>query len=137
MITGEETRCDDLASAAQSSSPVDVCPSKEWKPMEEGRIERRTAVGFVAQIEKMSDRSSTETVWVDNMSNQGARVLARQSRPTVDLLILSSPNSGFHPVVAKVVYCQCLPNGAVAIGLEFDGSRRVSASDTSQKTDQV
>lgn len=105
--------------------------------MKEGRIERRTAMGFVAQIEKMSDPSSTERVWIDNMSDQGARVLARQSRPTDDLLILSSPKSGFHPVVAKVVYCQHFPNGAVAIGLEFEGSRRVPASGNSQKTDQV
>ncbi len=105
--------------------------------MNEGRIERRIAMGFVAQIEKMSDPSIIETVWIDNMSNQGARVLARQSRPTDDLLILSSPKSGFHPVVAKVVYCQRFPNGAVAIGLEFDGSRRVPISDTSQKTDHV
>ena len=105
--------------------------------MNEGRIERRTAMGFVAQIEKMSEPSITETVWIDNMSNQGARVLARHSRPTDDLLILSSPKSGFHPLVAKVVYCQRFPNGAVAIGLEFDGSRRVPVSETSQKTDHV
>jgi hypothetical protein len=94
-------------------------------------------MGFVAQIEKKSDPSSTETVWIDNMSNQGARVLARQSRPTDDLLILTSPKSGFHPVIGKVIYCQRFPNGAVAIGLEFDGSRRVSTSDTSQKSDHV
>jgi hypothetical protein len=105
--------------------------------MKEGRIERRTAMGFVAQIEKMSDPSVTETVWIDNMSNQGARVLARQSRPTDDLLILSSPKPGFHPVVAKVVYCQRLRIGVVAIGLEFDGSKRVSVSGASQKLDHV
>jgi hypothetical protein len=103
--------------------------------MKEGRIERRAAMGFVAKIEKMSDPSMTETVWIDNMSNQGARVLARRSRPTDDLLILTSPKPGFHPVVAKVVYCQRFPNGAVAIGLEFDGSRRVSVSNDSAKAD--
>ena len=86
-------------------------------------------MGFVAQIEKKSDPSITETVWIDNMSNQGARILARQSRPTDDLLILSSPKPGFHPILAKVVYCQHFPNGTVAIGLEFDRSKRESVSD--------
>jgi hypothetical protein len=126
-----------LASVTQSSSPVNIWPSKEWQPMKEGRMERRTAMGFVAQIEKMSDPSVTETVWIDNLTNQGARVLARRSTPTDDLLVLSSPKPGFHSVVAKVVYCQRLPNGAVAMGLEFDGSRRVSVSETSQKAEQV
>ena len=105
--------------------------------MNEGRIERRTAMGFVAQIEKMSDPSITDTVWIENMSNQGARLLARQSLPADDLLILSSPKSRFHPVVAKVVYCQRFPNGAVAIGLEFDESWQVSVSGASQKTGHV
>jgi hypothetical protein len=136
MISAEETPHDGLASATQSSSPVHVCPSKEWQPMKEGRIERRTAMGFVAQIEKMSDPSGTETVWIDNMSSQGARVLARQSRPTDDLLVLSSPRPGFQRVVAKVIYCQRLRDGIVAMGLEFDGSRGVSVSGTSQNLDR-
>jgi hypothetical protein len=103
--------------------------------MNEGRIERRVAMGFVAQIEKMSDPSITETVWIDNISNQGARVLARQSRPTDDFLILSSPKPGFHRLVARVVYSQRFPNGAVAIGLEFDRSGRVSVSNDSPKAE--
>lgn len=103
--------------------------------MNEGRIERRVAMGFVAQIEKISDPSITETVWVNNISNQGARVLARRSRPTDDFLILSSPKPGFHSVVARVVYCQRFPNGAVAMGLEFDRSGRVSVSSDSPKAD--
>jgi hypothetical protein len=105
--------------------------------MQEGRIERRTAMGFVAKIEKMSDPSSTETVWIDNVSSLGARVLARQSRPTNDLLILSSSRAGFQNVVAKVVYCQHFPNGVVAIGVEFDGPKRVPPSGTSQEPDHV
>lgn len=94
-------------------------------------------MGFVAQIENMSDPSTTETVWIDNSSDQGARLLARQSRPIDDLLILSSPKSGFHHVVGRVVYCQRFPNGSVAIGLKFDRSMRVSVRDTSLKTDQA
>ena len=105
--------------------------------MQEGRTERRTAMGFVAQIKKMSNPSVTETVWIDNMSNQGARVLARQTKPTDDLLILSSPRPGFQPVVAKVIYCQRLREGIVALGLEFDGSRHLPLSSTSQKLDHV
>jgi hypothetical protein len=103
--------------------------------MNEGRIERRVAMGFVAQIEKMSDPSITETVWIDNLTNQGARVLARQDRATDDFLILSSAKPGFQPVVARVVYCQRFPHGAVAIGLEFDRSGRVSVSNDSPKAD--
>jgi hypothetical protein len=105
--------------------------------MNDGRIERRVAMGFVAKIEKTSDPSSAETVWIDNVSGLGARVLARKSRPTNDLLILSSSREGFQRVVAKVVYCQHFPNGVVAMGLEFDRSKRALVSDASQKQDQV
>jgi hypothetical protein len=105
--------------------------------MQDGRIERRIAMGFVAKIEKTSDPSSTETVWIDNVSSQGARMLARQSRPTNDLLILSSSRAGFQRVAAKVIYCQHFPNGVVAIGVEFDGSKRAPVSGTSEKLDHV
>jgi hypothetical protein len=94
-------------------------------------------MGFVAQVGKMSDPSTTETVWIENMSHQGARILARQSLPTDDLLIVSSQKSGFHPVVGKVVHSQRFSNGAVAIDLEFGGSGQMLLSGTSQKTDPV
>jgi hypothetical protein len=125
IISAAGTRWNYIASATQPSSPVDFRPSKERQAMQDGRIERRVAMGFVAKIEKTSDPSGTETVWIDNVSSQGARVLARQSRPTNDLVILSSTRPGFQNVVAKVIYCQHFPNGVVAIGVEFDGANRV------------
>jgi hypothetical protein len=102
-----------------------------WQVMNEGRIERRTAMGFVAYIEKVSGSLASETVWIENLSERGARVLARQARPADDRLILSSPKHGFRPIIARVVYCQPFPNGVVAIGLEFDGTTQDSISSDS------
>jgi hypothetical protein len=60
----------------------------------------------------------TETTFTENVSSRGARVLStRRWRPN-DRLTLTTLTGSFRSV-ARVAYCQLVPDTGFAVGLEF------------------
>ena len=86
--------------------------------MQLGRAERRTAVTVVARLESVSDPSSIEMAWIENISNQGARVITLRRWRVDDQLVLMS--FAFRSAVARVIYCQPVTGDRYAIGIKFN-----------------
>jgi len=60
----------------------------------------------------------TETTFTENVSPRGARVLStRRWRPN-DRLTISTLTGSFRSI-ARVAYCQLVPDAGFAVGLEF------------------
>jgi hypothetical protein len=60
----------------------------------------------------------TETTFTENVSSRGARVLStRRWRPN-DRLTVSTLTGSFR-AIARVAYCQLVPDAGFAVGLEF------------------
>jgi hypothetical protein len=60
----------------------------------------------------------TETTFTENVSPRGARVLSIRRWKINDRLTISTVTGSFRSL-ARVAYCQNLPDNAFAVGLEF------------------
>ena len=89
-------------------------------PSESGRVEKRIQLVIPLQIVGINDRGASEGATTENVCSWGVRIVAqRPLNPSERLLII--PPSGERHALVRVVYCERLPDGAYAAGLQFEG----------------
>jgi len=70
----------------------------------------------------------TETTFTENVSSRGARVLSTRRWKKNDQLTIATLTGSFR-AIARVAYCQSVPERGFAVGLEFlnpSGTRAVN-----------
>jgi hypothetical protein len=104
---------------------------RQWVlPVKSGRLENRVCLAVPVEISSLQDPSGTERATTENVCSLGVRVLMYRARERNERLIVKSL-AGDLRALARVVYCQRLPDGRFGVGLQF----RAEAVDWS-KTDQ-
>ena len=82
------------------------------------RRDPRVPMEVEVQISGHAQLPGTEFTFTENVSARGARVLSsRRWKPNERLVITTS--SGTFYSVARVAYCQPVPQACYAVGLEF------------------
>jgi hypothetical protein len=90
-------------------------------PLRSGRLEKRIEVAIPLQISTILDPDGTERTTTENVCSLGIRVLTDHARELNERLMISSLKGGLKRL-ARVVYCQRLPDGHFAVGLQFQGN---------------
>jgi hypothetical protein len=83
-----------------------------------GRTQRRIAREVQVELARPSVPESQETAAAENVSERGMRVVTGHIWRPGDLVVLSSPSTGFR-TQARVVYCHRVENKGFAMGLEL------------------
>jgi len=86
--------------------------------MRSARMEDRTRVGGLGQLELVGRPRDSECAWIENISDHGARVISRRRWRAGENMLITSRFPPFRSTVASVVYCQTLLTGLYAIGCE-------------------
>jgi hypothetical protein len=73
------------------------------------------------QISSVQDPAEMERTTTENVCSTGARVLSQSARERGEQLLIRSLVDGLR-TIARVIYCQRLPDGRFGIGLHFQGS---------------
>jgi hypothetical protein len=90
--------------------------------MRTARIEDRTQIGNLGQLELLGKPRDSECAWIENISDRGARVISRRRWRSGEHMLITSRFPPFRSNVASVVYCETLLSGLYAIGCEsIDG----------------
>jgi hypothetical protein len=89
-------------------------------PQRSGRLEKRIRLEVPVQISSLRDPSATERTTAQNVCSLGIRVLTQRARELNERLWVNSPD-GHLRTLARVVYCQRMPDGRFGIGLQFQG----------------
>ena len=82
------------------------------------RREKRIPMEIGVQISGHATLPGTETTFTENVSSRGARVLTSRRWKTNDRLTITTLAGSFRSI-ARVAYCQGIPETGFAIGLEF------------------
>ena len=82
-----------------------------------GRLERRITLAVPLQISSVVDPAPERTT-TENVCSLGMRVVTQRAREMNERLMISSLLGDLR-TLARVVYCQRLPNGHFAVGLQF------------------
>jgi hypothetical protein len=85
-----------------------------------GRLEKRIEVAIPLQISTILDPDLAERTTTENVCSLGMRVLTGHARELNERLMITSLQSDMRRL-ARVVYCQRLPDGHFAVGLQFQG----------------
>jgi hypothetical protein len=85
-----------------------------------GRLEKRVQLSLTVQISSPYDPSSSERTTTENICSLGMRVLTQKGRELNQRLMISSL-VGDLGALARVVYCQRLPDGRYGVGIQFQG----------------
>jgi hypothetical protein len=93
-----------------------------------GRLEKRIEVAIPLQISTILDPNTAERTMTENVCSLGIRVLTEHARELNERLMISSLRGDLRRL-ARVVYCQRLPDGHFAVGLQFQGSSVKWAAD--------
>lgn len=88
-------------------------------PLRSGRLEKRTRLAVPVQISRREDPSTAERTTTENVCSLGARVLTRAAKQLDDRLMINSV-AGDLRILARVVYCERLPDGRFGVGLQFN-----------------
>jgi hypothetical protein len=88
------------------------------KPYIASRRERRVPMEVGVQILGNSASPGKETTFTENVSPHGARVLSSRRWQINDRLTLTTLTGSFRSV-ARVAYCELVPDSGFAVGLEF------------------
>ena len=83
-----------------------------------GRIEKRIRQAVPVQIASLQNPSAMERTTTENVCSIGARVLSQAAKEPNERLLISSLVGDLRSL-ARVVYCQRLPDGRFGIGLQF------------------
>jgi hypothetical protein len=86
--------------------------------MSSGRLEDRTPIGSLGQLEIVGNPRDSECAWIENISVHGARVISRRRWRFGDRLLITSRCPPFRSTIATVMYCETLMEGLYAIGCE-------------------
>ena len=87
--------------------------------MQTGRNEHRDAMNVAATVRSAAAPLVVEHVWIQNISNRGARIHCHRTWHPSDQLVLTTPLGDLH-ADAIVVYCQRLSADECAVGLKFE-----------------
>ena len=90
-------------------------------PLGSGRLEKRIEVAVTLQICSILDPDTAERTTTENICSLGIRVLTERARELDERLMISSLRGDLRRL-ARVVYCQRLPEGHFAVGLQFQGT---------------
>jgi hypothetical protein len=85
-----------------------------------GRFEKRIPLAVPLQISSLQDPSAIERTTTENVCSIGARVLSQVAKEMNERLLIRSLVGDLRSL-ARVVYCQRLPDGRFGIGLQFQG----------------
>jgi len=106
---------------AGASRKLPVGKVQSQMELRSGRIEKRIEVAIPLQISTILDPNATERTRTENVCSLGIRVLTDHAREMNERLMISSLKGDLKRL-ARVVYCQRLPDGHFAMGLQFQGS---------------
>lgn len=95
-------------------------------PLPTGRTQRRIKKAVVVKLVRPDAPDPQETATAQNISERGMRLVTEHVWRPGDLVVLSSPKSGFR-TQARIVYCHQLENMRFAVGLELSTPIEVSA----------
>jgi hypothetical protein len=100
-----------------------LCPV--WKvishmPVRSGRLEKRIRLAVPLQISSVLDPAAAERTTTENVCSLGMRVLTQRARELNERLVIRSIMGDLR-TLARVVYCERLPDGRFAVGLQFQG----------------
>ena len=84
-----------------------------------GRLEKRIQLSLPVQISNLCGPSSTERSTTENVCSLGMRVLTQKARELNERLMISSMVGDLR-ALARVVYCQRLPDGRFGVGIQFE-----------------
>jgi hypothetical protein len=87
-------------------------------PSRTGRIEKRIRLAVPVQISSLQDPSAIERTTTENVCSVGVRVLSQAAKERNERLVIRSL-AGDLRSLARVVYCQRLPDGRFGVGLQF------------------
>jgi len=82
------------------------------------RRERRIPMEVGVHISGHITMPGTETTFTENVSSRGARVLSVRRWARNDRVMIATVTGSFRSV-ARVAYCQLIPETGFAVGLEF------------------
>lgn len=82
------------------------------------RREARVPMEVGVQITGHQRLPGTEATFTENVSSKGARVISARRWKKDDYLTISTLTGSFQ-AVARVAYCQFVPEAGFAVGLEF------------------
>jgi hypothetical protein len=83
-----------------------------------GRLEKRIRLALPVEIASIQNPSARERATTENVCSLGARVLAQHTMQPNERVRFNSL-AGDMRTMARVVYCQRLPDGRFGIGLQF------------------
>jgi hypothetical protein len=86
-----------------------------------GRLEKRIEIAIPLQISTILDPDGTERTTTENVCSLGIRVLTDHALELNERLMIKSLKGDLKRL-ARVVYCQRLPNGHFAVGLQLQGN---------------
>src|SRR6266851_5054395 len=89
-------------------------------PMKSGRLEKRIRLAVPVEISSPQNPSAAERTTTENVCSLGVRVLSQRAKELNERLMVSSLVGDLR-TLARVVYCQRLPDGRFGIGLQFQG----------------
>src|SRR6266478_1338545 len=89
-------------------------------PARSGRLEKRIRLAVPVQISSLLDPAATERTTTENVCSLGIRILTQRARDLNERLMISSLVGDLR-TLARVVYCQRLPDGRFGVGLRFQG----------------
>jgi hypothetical protein len=85
-----------------------------------GRLEKRIPLSLPVQISNVYDPSTTERTTTENVCSLGMRLLTQKAKQLNERLMVNSLVGDLR-TLARVVYCQRLPDGRFGIGIQFQG----------------
>jgi hypothetical protein len=85
-----------------------------------GRLEKRVQLSFPVQISSLYDPATAERTTTENVCSLGMRVVTQTAKQLNERLMISSLVGNLR-AMARVVYCQRLPDGRFGIGIQFQG----------------
>jgi len=83
-----------------------------------GRIEKRIRLAVPVQVSSVLDLAATERTTTENVCSLGIRILTKRARDLNERLMVSSLRGDLR-TLARVVYCQHVPENRFALGLEL------------------
>ena len=89
-------------------------------PERSGRLEKRIRLAVPVQISSVLDPAATERTTTENFCSLGMRILTQRARQLNERIWIRSLDVDLR-TLARVVYCQRLPDGRFAVGLQFQG----------------
>lgn len=83
-----------------------------------GRLEKRIRLAVSVEITSLQYTRANERTTTENVCSLGIRILTQQARELNERLMIKSLLGDLR-TLARVVYCQRLPDGRFGVGLQF------------------